>query len=862
MVLNTTVAVKIPRAEGRLGARLMREGVLLGRLRHPNVLPVFDVIDSEAGSALIMRHVPGSRGLQDLYGAGAPLRAGLAQSIGRQLLDAVSAAHDLGIHHRDLKPENILVERTALGPHIWVCDFGLASDPAATVRTQAHLVVGSPPYMAPEQYDGLRATDALSDVFSVSAILYELVTGVRAFDGASVPAVRQKIRAGHYVDPLEVRPDLPLAMVRAIRWGLQPSRARRAPTVHALMQHWTRAHTPRPALRRTSIDDMLGRQSELSSALDLLASGARILNIRGLPGIGKTLFARRLARSHRPGGAIVEVDLRQVADAEWLRRAIAHKAGISPAARLQTIMADIDVLVLDGYAWSNDATIARVLELVSQFESLTVLVVGASLNFAGVSSVMSLQPLSRSKSIRLLRARSLALQAASDEDVGAVAAPCRGHPLALNLAAQQAARLPARHLARLLEGRAMDLGYQDSSSERQVSVRDLFEKHWEDLQPPDRTVLSVLAHFEAPFTRAMAIRALMEGAPRSVSPLRGLRVASIGEWEGREAALAQLVEAGARLVGPTEAHDVMVLGPEVEVADSARTHRVAEGASPSERALGLRAAVAELMGRLPQADIDRLVGASFLTPVVRRPLEWLQVFPLFGPLARLHLPSNVTKAVEQSVANLVSTAIITVIYERLIDDEESFASIVDDILRGAASAAISLVEAGESERSAHTLGSAAELARRYLRLGLLKSAVEQCLAVTEPRSLAMSQCAALQCALEERGVLSEPRLTHLRRWRSDAPSGVEALTAADVMVTAAEQEESPELQLQLCREAVALVIESVEGPRQADLLLRAGQLALSLEEKMEGRAFVNRATRLALQQGRRVLVTYIQRAVR
>jgi len=169
--LGRTVAIKTLRA-GR-GERFLQEARAIAALSHPHICVLHDV----GPDYLVMEHLEGA----PLHG---PLPLDDTLRIATQIADALDAAHRKGVVHRDLKPANILM--TVAGPKI--LDFGLAkiaagSEPDAT-RTLEGTVLGTPAYMSPEQAQG-QAADGRSDVFSFGAVLYELLTGRRAFAGAS-----------------------------------------------------------------------------------------------------------------------------------------------------------------------------------------------------------------------------------------------------------------------------------------------------------------------------------------------------------------------------------------------------------------------------------------------------------------------------------------------------------------------------------------------------------------------------------------------------------------------------------------------------------------------------------------------------
>jgi len=177
--LHRHVAIK--RLMPQHAARFEREAQAIAALSHPNICQIHDV----GPDYLVLEYVDGA----PLAG---PLQPGEALRLALQIAGALEAAHRRGILHRDLKPANILVVRSDLdAPAVKLLDFGLAklldSDVDAT-RTMDGALVGTAAYMSPEQADG-RATDVRSDIFSFGAVLHELVSGRRAFPGATTMQV-------------------------------------------------------------------------------------------------------------------------------------------------------------------------------------------------------------------------------------------------------------------------------------------------------------------------------------------------------------------------------------------------------------------------------------------------------------------------------------------------------------------------------------------------------------------------------------------------------------------------------------------------------------------------------------------------
>jgi TolB-like protein len=167
--------------------RFVQEACTASALNHPNIVTVYEIDRADDLEFIAMEYVPGGT-LQELIARGRPPLA-LAMSLAAQVADALTAAHAAGIVHRDLKPSNIMVSAEGRAK---ILDFGLAktSRPALALAettptlTAAGTVVGTVAYMSPEQATG-RAVDARSDIFSFGCVLYELVSGRRAFDGDS-----------------------------------------------------------------------------------------------------------------------------------------------------------------------------------------------------------------------------------------------------------------------------------------------------------------------------------------------------------------------------------------------------------------------------------------------------------------------------------------------------------------------------------------------------------------------------------------------------------------------------------------------------------------------------------------------------
>lgn len=226
--LQSDHALKVLQIRGSaLRQRLIDEGRSQAGLKHPNVLNVTDAFEEDGRLCLIMEYVYGPSLWAFLQGYRPSLDEAL--ELFKGVLRGVDAAHRHGLVHRDLKPGNVLLQPTDGGVVPKVADFGLVKvmergdDPRIT-RGGDHL--GTPQYMAPEQVRSARDVDHRADLFSLGCILYELVTGVRAFDGGSTVKTFELVVKNEYRDPRELVPDLPDNVVATIEGLLLPREER------------------------------------------------------------------------------------------------------------------------------------------------------------------------------------------------------------------------------------------------------------------------------------------------------------------------------------------------------------------------------------------------------------------------------------------------------------------------------------------------------------------------------------------------------------------------------------------------------------------------------------------------------------
>jgi serine/threonine protein kinase len=215
--IDRPVAIKLIHAELLGGesrqaylARFRNEAKVAGRCVHSNIVAVYDYSVQGDSPYLVMEYVEGidlGRAIRNRM----PIDDAAVARIALQVLDALGYAHSLDIVHRDIKPGNImLTPRSALK----VTDFGI-SRLISFEATQSAAVLGTPSYMAPEQYRG-APVDGRSDLFSLGCVLYELLTGERPFGGANYAETLYKLIHEPHRPVGDLRPDVPPALAMAV----------------------------------------------------------------------------------------------------------------------------------------------------------------------------------------------------------------------------------------------------------------------------------------------------------------------------------------------------------------------------------------------------------------------------------------------------------------------------------------------------------------------------------------------------------------------------------------------------------------------------------------------------------------------
>jgi eukaryotic-like serine/threonine-protein kinase len=255
--LDRTVAIKIlpPDVAGdcERRTRFEREARTVAALTHPHICTLHDVGHHDGMSFLVMEHLAGPTLAERLRKGPLPLEQALTVAI--EIAEALAAAHRHGVIHRDLKPGNVMLTGTGAK----LLDFGLAKlKPALATAgsvtvsavagpdpvTGSGAMLGTVPYMAPEQLEG-READARSDLFAFGAVLYEMLTGRRAFPGDSAVSVIAAILERDPPPPSSLQPLTPPLLDRIVRQCLAKAPDDRPDTAHDVANElrWIREAT-------------------------------------------------------------------------------------------------------------------------------------------------------------------------------------------------------------------------------------------------------------------------------------------------------------------------------------------------------------------------------------------------------------------------------------------------------------------------------------------------------------------------------------------------------------------------------------------------------------------------------------------
>lgn len=239
--IDKKVALKVPHRQSLEFGELLREPRLLATLSHPNIVTVLTAERIDDVFFIVMEYVPGET-LETLSEREGPMGLGRALDFACQMCNAVDHAHGQGIIHRDLRPGNVLVTESGVAK---VADFGTSR--FLEIAAHGTTVIGSPPYMAPEQFHG-KAVFA-SDVYSLGVTLYQLLTGRLPYD-APAPSDLDRLMRGELVtSPRLHNAKIPKVIADVVMRAMAPEISARYSRAHDLLDAMLAAR-PASASRR------------------------------------------------------------------------------------------------------------------------------------------------------------------------------------------------------------------------------------------------------------------------------------------------------------------------------------------------------------------------------------------------------------------------------------------------------------------------------------------------------------------------------------------------------------------------------------------------------------------------------------
>ena len=269
-LIERTVAIKTVlttqlQSEGpEFESRFLREAQSAGRLSHPNIVTIYDVGETDDVAYIAMEYLAGTT-LRELMDKG-PMPLDLVLDTATQMAEALAFAHEHGVIHRDIKPANVII--TGPRGRIKLTDFGIAHL-SSSDRTHAGLMLGSPRYMSPEQAMG-REVSGSTDIFSLGAVLYEMVTGECAFGGDSLPSILYRVINEMPVAPNTRRPGLPAPLAEILMRMLQKDPEAR-PDAKELIAAFQSMLAPRPS------EDHTPEPERVPTLLPVVAFGTPVL---------------------------------------------------------------------------------------------------------------------------------------------------------------------------------------------------------------------------------------------------------------------------------------------------------------------------------------------------------------------------------------------------------------------------------------------------------------------------------------------------------------------------------------------------------------------------------------------------------
>ena len=572
--LGRRVALKVlPEDFARDGERLkrfQREARITSALEHPNIVTVFDV-GTEGPLHYIVAELVEGEPLSRRVGRG-PMPLGEAVDVAAAVASALGAAHAAGVVHRDVKPANIMIRSDGV---VKVLDFGIAKrigplrpdSPTGgddSFATGPGLMLGTVRYASPEQAQGLEV-DGRTDLWSLGVVLYEMVTGIRPFEGPTYYHVLLKVLERE-PEPLgRLRAGVPHALERIVARALakgQSARYRRAEDMYADLRRFgdailtdggdaaptgptqprgtiadalapTAVGEPAPNNVPEPVTSFVGRAAQIWDVAERLRD-SRLVTLTGAGGIGKTRMALEVGRRtvSSESEAVWFVELAGLADPEFVPTAVAaaigvpEEPGLAPSealagwlgARPSLLLLDNCEHVIDACARLVDALLRacpRLRVLATSREPLGVAgeVVWSlpTLTVPDADEPVSVEMISSYEATRLFVERAALTSpgfAATERNVRAVVDVCRrldGIPLAIELAAARVRVLSVEQLAERLDDCFRLLtGGSRTAPRRQQTLRAAIDWSYDLLVEPERAFLRHLSVFAGGFTLAAA----------------------------------------------------------------------------------------------------------------------------------------------------------------------------------------------------------------------------------------------------------------------------------------------------------------------------------------------------------------------
>jgi serine/threonine-protein kinase len=242
--IDKKVALKVPHKQGVDFGELLREPRLLATLNHPNIVAIVTAEKQENVFFIVMEYVPGET-LESIIARTGALELPLALDYACQICNAVDHAHRHGVLHRDLRPSNVLVSEQGLAK---VADFGTSR--FLEIAAHGTTVIGSPPYMAPEQFQG-KAVFA-SDVYSLGVTLFQMLTGGLPYESPS-PADLDRLARGELLTAPRLRnPKVPRAINDIVLKAMAPDIPSRYQRAGDLLDDILACRDPRPRAVRAA----------------------------------------------------------------------------------------------------------------------------------------------------------------------------------------------------------------------------------------------------------------------------------------------------------------------------------------------------------------------------------------------------------------------------------------------------------------------------------------------------------------------------------------------------------------------------------------------------------------------------------